>query len=113
MSFFLARLTLTFGITPFTFILTIFFANLCWLIFGPAVSAYVLASAGNEMSDVSLWAWLHKLDKNHLDNGLVSGAIVLFQDLGWAVGPLLAGLLFSRVRTTYTLITGATFILLV
>lgn len=62
-----------------------------------------LATAGDEMSSVSLWAWLDRLDTKHADDGLVSGTIVLFEDLGWTIGPALAGVLFATTSPTWTI----------
>jgi len=55
------------------------------------------------MSSVSLWAWLDRLDKTHDQDGLLSGAIVLFEDLGWTIGPVVAGLLFMPAGTAWTI----------
>lgn len=62
-----------------------------------------LATAGDEMSNVSLWAWLNRLDARHDEDGLVSGAIVLFEDLGWTIGPAVAGLLFVGIGPAWTI----------
>lgn len=62
-----------------------------------------LATAGDEMSSVSLWTWLDRLDAKHTDDGLVSGTIVLFEDLGWTIGPALAGVLFASTSPTWTI----------
>jgi len=62
-----------------------------------------LATAGDEMSHVSLWAWLDRLDAKHDEDGLVSAAIVLFEDLGWTIGPALAGLLFVAIGPAWTI----------
>lgn len=66
-----------------------------------------LATTGDEMASVSLWAWLDVLDKKHSEDGLVTGALTLFEDLGWTVGPLLAGFLFESIGPTWTIVTGA------
>ncbi len=65
-----------------------------------------LATAGDEMSSVSLWAWLDHLDKGHGDEGLINGAVMFFQDLAWTVGPIMAGFLYAQVGPAWT-ITGA------
>ncbi|MFA6503559.1 MAG: MFS transporter [Patescibacteria group bacterium] len=67
-----------------------------------------VATTGDEMSEISLWSWLHALDKNHANDGKISGVIYLFQDLGWAIGPIAAGLLYGFVGSTWTIVIGAT-----
>lgn len=71
--------------------------NLWFLVLG------FLATAGDEMSSVSLWAWLDRLDTKHNEDGLVNGAIVLFDDLGWMLGPMIAGVLFTRLGANWTI----------
>ncbi len=66
-----------------------------------------LTTSGDEIAGLSLWAWLHKLDKNHDKDGLISGIINLFEDLGWAVGPLIAGILYTLVGAKITIVIGA------
>ena len=66
-----------------------------------------LATTGEEMAGISLWAWLHDLDREHLHDGTVSGAISLFHDLGWTIGPIAAGILYSLVGPTWSLVLGA------
>lgn len=75
--------------------------NWLFLIFG------FLATAGDEMASISLWSWLHGLDKEHANDGLVSGIINLFQDLGWAIGPILAGFLYALVGPSWTIMSAA------
>jgi MFS family permease len=62
-----------------------------------------LSTTGDETASLPLWAWLHKLDKKHNSDGLISGAINLAEDLGWAAGPLFAGLLYAIVGPKYTI----------
>lgn len=71
-----------------------------------------LATAGDEMSSVSLWSWLERLDKKHSEDGLVNGAIILFEDLGWTIGPVMAGFLYGFVGPSLTITIGALPILL-
>lgn len=71
------------------------------------------ATTGDEMSEISLWSWLHTLDKDHANDGKVSGVIYLFQDLGWAIGPIAAGILYGLVGPTWTIVIGAIPIFLV
>jgi len=66
-----------------------------------------LATTGDEMSSASLWSWLEWLDVGHQDDGLVSGAIVFFDDIGWTIGPLAAGFLFAAVGPSLTIAIGA------
>ncbi len=66
-----------------------------------------LATAGDEMSNVSLWAWLDDLDKDHQDDGLINGAVSVFEDLGWTIGPVAAGFLFLAIGPSYTILVGA------
>ncbi len=62
-----------------------------------------LATTGDEMAGISLWSWLDHLDKNHAEDGLVTGVLTLFEDFGWMVGPIMAGFLFSLVGPTWTI----------
>lgn len=66
-----------------------------------------LATVGDEMSNASLWSWLERLDKKHSEDGLVTGAMTLFEDIGWTVGPVIAGFLFGAVGPTLTIAIGA------
>jgi MFS family permease len=66
-----------------------------------------LATTGDEMSIASLWSWFERLDKKHSEDGLINGAITLFEDIGWTIGPVLAGLLFGVIGPSYTLLVGA------
>jgi len=77
--------------------------NFSWLflIFG------FLATTGDEMSSLSLWAWLHTLDKDHANDGAVSGVINLFQDMGWAIGPIVAGFVYDSIGPTWTIAIAA------
>lgn len=56
-----------------------------------------LTTTGDEMANVALWSWLHHLDHEHDGDGAVSAVITLFDDLGYAVGPMLAGVLYAIV----------------
>jgi len=70
-----------------------------------------LATTGEEMASITLWSWLHSLDKEHDSDGLVSGIINVFQDLGWAVGPFIAGIAYTLIGPSWTIAIGAGFIL--
>ena len=72
-----------------------------FLIFG------FIATAGDEFSNISLWSWLAKLDKNHQSDGAVSGTISLFQDSGWMIGPVIAGVLYELVGPEMTISLGS------
>lgn len=69
-----------------------------------------LATSGDEMSSISLWAWLDHLDKTHADDGLIAGSLSLAQDLGWTVGPIAAGLLFQFFGPSWTIACGSVFL---
>ncbi len=66
-----------------------------------------LSTAGDEVASLPLWAWMHKLDKKHNKDGLVSGIINLFSDIGWAVGPLIAGITYYILGPTFAIAIGA------
>jgi predicted MFS family arabinose efflux permease len=66
-----------------------------------------LATSGDEMASVSLWAWLDHLDKDHAEDGLVTGVLTLSEDLGWTVGPIIAGCFFVPLGPTWTIAIGA------
>jgi cyanate permease len=71
-----------------------------------------IATVGDEMASISLWAWLNTLDKDHDEDGLISGVINLFQDLGWTIGPIVAGLLYSKIGPEWTITVGGLLILM-
>lgn len=66
-----------------------------------------LATAGDEMSNASLWSWIELLEINHLDDGLINGVIVLFEDIGWTLGPILAGFLYPWLGPSLAITVGA------
>ena len=66
-----------------------------------------LATTGDEMAGISLWAWLHNLDREHTHDGTVAGAISLFHDLGWTIGPIAAGILYTLVGPSWSIVLGA------
>lgn len=66
-----------------------------------------LATTGDEMAGISLWSWLHSLDKQHDQDGTISGVINLFSDLGWAIGPIVAGVLYTLIGPSWTILIGA------
>ncbi len=71
--------------------------NLLFILFG------FLATTGEELANLSLWSWLHSLDKDHAHDGLVAGIITFAQDLGWTIGPILSGLLYVYIGPTYVI----------
>lgn len=66
-----------------------------------------IATSGDELSSLSLWAWLDNIKRDHTENGLISGAISFTQDLGWAIGPVMAGFLFVSIGPTWTIVAGS------
>ena len=82
-------------------LLTGFMLNAWFLLFG------FLATVGDELSAVSLWAWMNDLDRDHAEDGFVAGLITFAGDLGWTVGPILAGLLYVPLGPKWTIAVGA------
>jgi len=66
-----------------------------------------LATSGDEMSEISLWSWLHSLDREHDSDGLISGVINFFSDVGWAIGPIMAGFLYTVIGPSWTILIAA------
>ncbi|MES2225825.1 MAG: MFS transporter [Patescibacteria group bacterium] len=66
-----------------------------------------LATTGDEMAGISLWSWLNTLDREHAHDGAVAGVITLFEDLGWMIGPALAGVFYVLIGPTWTVVVGA------
>lgn len=97
------RLLVFYGLLLFALsgMLISFSFNWLFLVFG------FLATTGDEMASLSLWAWLHALDKNHDHDGLISGIMKLFEDFGWAVGPILAGFTYGIFGPTWAVFIGA------
>jgi MFS family permease len=69
-----------------------------------------LATIGDELASTSLWAWLYHLDKDHAEDAVVAASISMVNDLGWTVGPLVAGFLLTPLGSTWTIVVGAGFI---
>ncbi len=80
--------------------LTGFHLNGWFLVFG------FIASVGDEVSCVSLWSWMNHLNRDHAHDGLVASLIGFSQDLGWVVGPIIAGLLYTRIGPSWTILVG-------
>lgn len=55
-----------------------------------------LFGASDELVTISLWAWLDALDQKHDQDGIVSGAITLADDLGWTLGPIAGAILLAN-----------------
>lgn len=76
--------------------------------FGPLFLLFgFLAAVGDEMTNLSLWSWLHSLDTEHAHDGAVSGAISFSEDFGYAVAPIIAALLFSFLGATWAIVLSA------
>ncbi|MFA6602026.1 MAG: MFS transporter [Candidatus Paceibacterota bacterium] len=92
-----------FGLLTFALAGILVSFNLSWLflLFG------FIATAGDELASLALWSWLHTLDKKHANDGAISGVINLFSDLGWAIGPIMAGFLYVLVGPSWTILVGA------
>ncbi|MEA2701786.1 MAG: hypothetical protein QOE22_495 [Candidatus Parcubacteria bacterium] len=102
------RTLVFFGVLLFSisaFVLSFSF-NWLFLIFG------FLATTGDEMASISLWSWLHALDRDHDSDGLIASVINLAQDLGWAIGPAAAGVLYMLVGPSWTIASGAALLFL-
>ncbi len=84
-----------------------FSLNVFFILFG------FLATIGEELSTISLWSWLHGLDKDHANDGAVGGVITFMQDLGWAIGPMFAGFLYTKIGATFTIFIGGLVLTLV
>ena len=75
--------------------------NILFILFG------FLATAGDEMSLTSLWSWYERISKKHNEDGKVSGVITLFEDMGWTIGPIVAGFLYVLIGPSVTIIIAA------
>lgn len=82
---------------------------LLWFHFGLLFLVFAfLATMGDELASLPLRTRMHTLDKDHNQDGLVSGIINLFDDLGWAIWPLFAGIVYALLWPTMTIAFGAT-----
>jgi MFS family permease len=72
-----------------------------------------IGTMGDESSNLSIWAWLNALDKDHDADGLVSGVVCAFSDLGWAIGPVVGGFLYPVIGLGWTVAVGGFAILAV
>ncbi len=96
--------------------LLVFYGLLLFAIMSILVGAFLgplfllfgfLATAGDETAGLSLWSWLHALDKAHAHDGAVAGAISLADDIGYTIGPVIAGFLFLLIGPGWTIVVGA------
>lgn len=70
-----------------------------------------LVSVGDEMASIALWAWMDKRTARIHHEGIISGGIVFLEDIGWCIGPILAGTLASTAATSTPLLVGGTVLL--
>lgn len=66
-----------------------------------------LATTGEETAGLSLWSWLHVMDKDHATDGSISGVVSMSEDFGWMVGPIIAGIGYTLVGPSWSLAIGA------
>lgn len=83
-----------------------FHLNIWFLVFG------FLATAGDELSSVSLWAWMNRLNRDHAHNGVIASVVTFFEDLGWVVGPVIGGILYELFGISWTIVAGSGFLFL-
>ncbi len=70
-----------------------------------------IATAGDELAELSLWAWLYSIDTDKNHYGLITGMTEVWSDLGWTVGPIIAGILYSTVGAGWSIAVGGIIIL--
>ncbi|MCX6825415.1 MAG: MFS transporter [candidate division SR1 bacterium] len=70
-----------------------------------------IATTGDEIAGISLWARLSTIEKNHSDDGKLSGMLSLSGDIGRGVGPMLAGFLYISVGASSSIMIGGCFLL--
>lgn len=68
------------------------------------------ATTGDELSELALWKWLHTVDTDRSQDGLVSSIVTFFSDLGWGIGPILAGILYPHIGAKWTIFIGSIFL---
>lgn len=66
-----------------------------------------LATAGDETAGLSLWSWLHSLDKEHAHDGAIAGVISFSEDFGYAIGPVLAGFTYAALGPGWSIALAA------
>ncbi|MFA7717721.1 MAG: MFS transporter [Candidatus Absconditabacterales bacterium] len=70
-----------------------------------------IATTGDELAGISLRSWLSIIEKNHTDDGKISGIMSVFGDLGWAIGPMIAGFLYIWIGASWSIGVGGLFLL--
>lgn len=83
-----------------------FHLNVWFLVFG------FLATAGDELAGVSLWAWMNRLNRSHAHNGVIASVVTFFEDLGWVVGPAIGGIFYELWGITWTIVAGSAILFL-
>ncbi len=71
-----------------------------------------LAATGDDLSNVSLWAWMNRLNRTHAHDGVIASVVTFFEDLGWVIGPILGGLLYETLGISWTIVIGSGFVCL-
>lgn len=71
-----------------------------------------IATTGDELTGLSLWSWLYSIDTDHEHYGLITGMIEVWSDLGWTVGPIIAGILYTVVGPSWAIAIGGMVILI-
>jgi MFS family permease len=97
------RALVFFGLLIFSIFGVLLGLNFGWLFifFG------FLATVGDEMAEISLWSWMHHLDKDHTSDGTVSAVISFSEDVGWTLGPVVAGILYTLIGPELSIAFGA------
>ena len=67
---------------------------------------WFIATAWDELASISLRAWLNTVEKNHMNDGKISGAVNLASDLWRWIWPMLAGILYMTVGPSFTIGIG-------
>lgn len=71
-----------------------------------------IATSGDELTGLSLWAWLYTIDSHQEHYGLITGMIVIWDDLGWTTGPILGGVLYTFVGPSWSIAIGGVCVLI-
>ncbi len=70
------------------------------------IALTIIISFGDELAVIALWAWLNKRTTHVHHEGIIAGGVIFMEDLGWCIGPILAGVLASTVTETAPLLVG-------